>query len=239
MDDRNLKPENITEPKRWHSRHQRAEDLSGYSLERWQSRADPKAMFVARGSGRIHDATGDGVEDGEWRIDAWPEAPLNGPEALLLLSLPWVDDIAQSATMDSLGGVALDLASCERLAEAAAHAAAVLRAGQWVPRPVLASQGPVFAAEVREVDQARRELAEQRQLVANLQAELAREREKASRKPVPHVTAQAVLDAGINVFGLQLVLESLGEGALTFDLTHRGRLWRIALDSAASEEPKP
>jgi hypothetical protein len=61
------------------------------------------------------------------------------------------------------------------------------------------------------------------------------------RKAVPHVTAQSVLDAGINVFGLQLVLESLGEGAIMFDLTYRGRLWRVMFDStigaAAGEEP--
>jgi hypothetical protein len=63
------------------------------------------------------------------------------------------------------------------------------------------------------------------------------------RKQVPHVTSQSVLDAGINVFGLQLVLESLGDGALTFDLTHRGRLWRVTFDGtigdAAGEESQP
>lgn len=121
----------------WHSRHQRAEDLPSYSAERWQERAAGDALtFVARGSGRIHGPGGDGEGEGEWRMWAWPGAPVNGPEVLLGISFDWEDDIAESAEHESLGGIALDLASCERLAEAAAHAAAVLRAGRWVSRPV-------------------------------------------------------------------------------------------------------
>jgi hypothetical protein len=398
--DRDIKPENVTAPERWHSRHQRAEDLPSYSPERWQERADGGALtFVARGSGRIHDELGNGIGEGEWHVYAWLGALLNGPEALLGLAHGWDDDIAESAKHESLGGIALDLASCERLAEAAAHAAAVLRAGQWVPRPApiglqslvdeaianaVANGYDVLAGDLRSVAvdimdhapavqemveggtlpgddagvgmvaaavlRARmertgwRRVAEElevleasaedldvaRQRIADLEAELAREREQVRiaraqcaraqaerdatwaalrqavathaaemlqsesqeehrkkllrdadgiredlhrqideaegiatqlvgdrdealqrvqeletattlRKAVPHVTAQSVLDAGINVFGLQLVLESLGEGAIMFDLTYRGRLWRVMFDStigaAAGEEP--
>jgi hypothetical protein len=400
MDDRDIKPENITEAERWHSRHQRHEELPVHiQAETAEHIAAGRMVFVARGSGRMHDQDGDAIEEGEWRIDAWPAAPLNGPEAFLQLSYPWEDDIAHSSTMDSLGGIALDLASCERLAEAATHAAAVLRAGQWVPRPApiglqslvdeaianaVANGYDVLAGDLRSVAvdimdhapavqemveggtlpgddagvgmvaaavlRARmertgwRRVAEElevleasaedldvaRQRIADLEAELAREREQVRiaraqcaraqaerdatwaalrqavathaaemlqsesqeehrkkllrdadgiredlhrqideaegiatqlvgdrdealqrvqeletattlRKAVPHVTAQSVLDAGINVFGLQLVLESLGEGAIMFDLTYRGRLWRVMFDStigaAAGEEP--
>jgi hypothetical protein len=398
--DRDIKPENVTAPERWHSRHQRAEDLPSYSPERWQERADGGALtFVARGSGRIHDELGNGIGEGEWHVYAWLGALLNGPEALLGLAHGWDDDIADSAQHESLGGIALDLASCERLAEAAAHAATVLRAGQWVPRPAPiglqslvdeaianavangydalagdlrsvavdimdhapavqemveggtlpgddAGVGMVAAAvlrarmertgwrrvaeELEVLEASAEDLDVARQRIADLEAELAREREQVRiaraqcaraqaerdatwaalrqavathaaemlqsesqeehrkkllrdadgiredlhrqideaegiatqlvgdrdealqrvqeletattlRKAVPHVTAQSVLDAGINVFGLQLVLESLGEGAIMFDLTYRGRLWRVMFDStigaAAGEEP--
>jgi hypothetical protein len=120
----------------WHSRHQRADDLPSYSPERWQAKAGDDGMcFVARASGRIHDDLGNGIGEGEWRVQAWPGAPMSGPEAHISLAMPWHDVIAESAKAESLGGIALDLASCERLAEAATHAAAVLRAGRWVERP--------------------------------------------------------------------------------------------------------
>jgi hypothetical protein len=161
--ERDLKPENISDTERWHSRHQRHEELPAHIQAESAERVAAGCMvFVARGSGRMHGPDGDGIEDGEWRLEAWPMAPLNGPEAFLSLSLPWVNDIGQSSTMETMGGIALDLASCERLAEAAAHAAAVLRAGQWAPRP------PGLAEVTAERDELKRRVEELEVETANL-----------------------------------------------------------------------
>jgi broad-specificity NMP kinase len=85
---------------------------------------------------------------------------------------------------------------------------------------------------------------EARRRVQEIEAQLAKL--GGERKVVPHATAQSVLNAGINVFGLQLVLESLAkadEGAITFNFSHRGRRWRVTFDStigaAAGEESQP
>jgi hypothetical protein len=134
MSDRDPKPDNITS-QTWHSRHQRAEELPSYSAERWQERvAGDGLTFVARASGRIHGPSGDGEGEGEWRVWVWPTGDLNGPEALLGISFDWTDDIAESAKHESLGGIALDVASCETLAEATIHARLVLEDGQWIER---------------------------------------------------------------------------------------------------------
>jgi hypothetical protein len=119
------------------AQHQRAEDLPSYSQDRWQERTAAGALaFIARGSGRVHDDLGNGLGVGEWRLWACMQAAGPQPEVLLGISFGWEDDIAKSADHESLGGIALDQAGCERLAEAAGHAAAVLRAGCWVPRVV-------------------------------------------------------------------------------------------------------
>jgi hypothetical protein len=99
------------------SKHQPAESLAAYSPERWQeSHENGALLFVARGSGGIHDEKGNGLGEGEWRV----------------LSMPWLDDIAQGSSLASTGGIALGAEGLEHLAAAARRAAAVLRAGRWV-----------------------------------------------------------------------------------------------------------
>jgi hypothetical protein len=68
---------------------------------------------------------------------------------------------------------------------------------------------------------------------------------EADRQPVSN---QQVLDAGLNVFGLHLFLESVGrrfkvdpegENILQFDFDHRGVAARVKLELFILESPGP